>query len=168
MRVCDIMRKSPETCRPSTNLAAVTELLLWGGCGALPVVDASGRVAGIITGRDICLALGTRDRRPSELTAEQAMFRGVAICRSNDEIHAALKIMGERKVRRLPVVGETGKLEGIFCLSDLVLQAQHDHGYQPDLSYEDVMSVLRSIEYHHAPMMAAGFGEECIACSFGK
>jgi CBS domain-containing protein len=170
MRVHDLMRKSPKSCSPATNLAAVTELLSSGDYGALPVVDASGSILGIVTDRDICVALGTRNKRPSELTAEQVMSRQVATCRSSDEIHSALDIMRTRKVRRVPVVGQTGKLEGILCLSDLVLQARHDDGRRPELSYEDVMRALRSIDchYHHAPMMAAGLDDAFIPCSRGK
>ena len=150
MIVRDLMRSSPKSCTPTTNLAAVTELLWRGGCGALPVVDSGGRVVGIITDRDICVALGTRDRRPSELVAEQAMSRNVATCRATAEIHAALKIMQARKVRRLPVVNEAGKLEGILCMSDLILDARHDDGTRPQFSYEDVMNALKCIYSHHS------------------
>ncbi len=149
MTVEQMMRKIPRYCVPTTNLAAVAEQLWSGGCGALPVIDASGKVVGIITDRDICIALGTRNLRPCELTAEQAMSRQVAICKSSDNIHAALKTMCARKVRRIPVVGEAGNLEGILCLSDLILQARHDDGSAPGLSYEDVMSALRGIYWHH-------------------
>ena len=153
MTVQDMMRRSPRSCPPSLNLAAVTELLWSCGCGALPVVDARKNVLGIITDRDICVALGTRDRRPSELTAEQAMSRKVAICKSTDEIHTALEIMKKRKVRRVPVVGNTGQLEGVLCLSDLILQARHDDGSDPELSYEDVMGTLKVIYWHHSILM---------------
>ncbi len=139
------MRKSPRTCSPGTNLAAVTELLWSCGCGALPVVNEAGRMVGIITDRDICVALGTRDRRPSELVAEQVMSPHVVTCRSADEIHAALKIMRARRVRRLPAVNEAGKLEGVLCMSDLILDARHDDGSGPELSYEDVMCTLKAI-----------------------
>ena len=65
-----------------------------------------------------------------------------ATCRVTDEIHAALKIM---KVRRLPILNEEGKLEGIRCMSDLFLDARHKDGSRPSLSYEDVMGALKSI-----------------------
>lgn len=147
MRVRELMKKSPKYCRTNTDLAAVAAMLWSGGCGALPVVDAGEKVVGIITDRDICVALGTRNKRPSELTAGQVMSSNVAMCRSSDDIHAALKVMRTREVRRMPVVGEEGKLEGILCLSDLILYARHEDGSRPDLSYEDVMGVLKSIYF---------------------
>jgi len=148
MYVRDVMKKAPRSCSPGTNLAAVTELLWTCGCGAVPVTDSEGKVVGIITDRDICMAVGTRDRRPSELTAEQAMSHDVVTCRSSDEIHAALKLMCGRKIRRLPVLNDAGVLEGLLCMSDLILDAQHTNGNRPPLSYEDVVNTLKGIYWH--------------------
>jgi len=155
MRVQEVMRKSPRSCSLSSNLAAVTEQLWDYGCGALPVVDANGKVLGILTDRDICVAIGTRNRRPSELRAEDAMSLQIATCKPIDDIHDALKVMRTRKVRRLPVVNDQGRLEGILCLSDLVVNARHDDGSEPELSYEDVMGVLRSVYWLHLPPVVA-------------
>lgn len=145
MIVRDLMRKSPKSCTSDTNLAAVAEMLWSSGCGALPVVDSQGGVSGIITDRDICVALGTLDLLPSTLMASQGMSRKVATCRDTDEIHEALRIMRTGKLRRIPVVDQSGKLEGILCVSDLVLDARHDDGSKPSLSYDDVMSTFRGI-----------------------
>lgn len=153
MRVQDIMITSPKYCDPSTNLAAATELLWSRGCGALPVVDRERRVVGMITDRDICVALGTRDRRASELRAEQAMSRQVISCRSSDDIHAVLKTMCAKKVRRVPVVDDAGRLEGIVCMSDLILRARHDDGNKPELSYQDVVNALKGIHWLHSPIV---------------
>lgn len=150
MIVRDIMRSSPKSCAPSTNLAALTELLWSSGCGALPVVDASGGVSGIVTDRDICVALGTRNGRPSELVAKEVMSREVATCQATDDVHAALRTMRARKIRRLPVLDAAGKLAGILSMSDLILNARHDDGSRPPLSYEDVMDALKGI-YSHPP-----------------
>jgi CBS domain-containing protein len=149
MIVRDLMNTSPKTCTPTTNLAAATELLWSAGCGALPVVDFTGKMIGIITDRDICVALGTRNQRPSELVAEHVMTRDVATCSGSDEIHTALKVMRAGKVRRLPVVSAAGSLEGILCLSDLIQCARHGDGQRPGLSYEDVMVALKDIYSHH-------------------
>lgn len=153
--VRDLMQCSPKSCQPNTNLAEVIGLLWSCGCGALPVVDSAGRVVGIITDRDICVALGTRDRRPSELVAGQVMSRNVATCLTGDDIHTALKTMRSRRIRRLPVLGEHGRLEGVLCMSDLTLAARHDDGSKPALSYEDVMSTLKGIYWHRPSSIPA-------------
>jgi CBS domain-containing protein len=148
MLVRDVM-KSSTTCTPSTNLGVVMETLRSCGCDALPVVDALGKVVGMIAGGDICVALGTTNRRPSELLAGQVMSEPVP-CRIDDEIHTALGIMKARKTRCLPVLDEEGVLEGILRVSDLILEAQHENGRRPQLSYEDVMGALKGIYYQRS------------------
>lgn len=148
MRVQNIMTKSPVSCTSGSNLARAAELLWTTGCGALPVVDAQQRVIGIITDRDICIRLGSKNSRPSEVTVGEAMSRDVAQCHPDDEIHEALNTMRSRKVRRLPVVSSDGKLEGMLCASELLLHARHDDGSRPELSFENVVSMLRGIYFH--------------------
>ncbi len=68
-------------CSPATNVATVAGLPWSGGCGAVPAGDSNQKLVGIVTDRDLCVALGTSDRRLPELGAEQAISRSVAICR---------------------------------------------------------------------------------------
>ena len=133
--------------------------LLWcAGCGALPVVDANGKVVGMITDRDVCIALGTRGQRAADLVVAQVMSGQVFACRPTDDIHAALKTMRTQKVRRLPVINHEGKLEGLVTISDMILQAFHDDGRakRPDLSYEDVMATLIGIHLRTLTATAKG------------
>ena len=154
MTVRQIMTKSPKSCFPDMNLAQATELLWSASCGALPVIDAAQKVIGIITDRDICIALGTRNQRASELTVGQVMSGKLYMCHSDDEIHAALNTMRVHKVRRLPVVNHEGKLTAMLCASDVLLHVRHDDGSGPELSYEDIVNTLRGI-YCHRPSVCA-------------
>ena len=60
-----------------------------------------------------------------------------------------------RKVRRLPVLNEAGNLEGILCMSDIILDARHNDGARPQLSYEDVMNALIGIYSHQSVVKSA-------------
>jgi CBS domain-containing protein len=148
MNVRKIMVKSPKCCDPSLNCAAAIELLWSAGCGALPVVNAEKKVVGIVTDRDICIALGTRNRRPAELQITEVMTSDVASCHADDDIHEALKTMRLRKLRRLPVIDSAGRLEGTLCVTDVLMHARHDDGSRPELSYENVVGALREIYCH--------------------
>lgn len=148
MKVGDIMVTAPASCNPDTNCATAVERFWSAGCGALPVVNAEKRVVGVVTDRDICIALGTRNRRPTELQVREVMTRDVACCRADDDIHDALKTMRLRKVRRLPVIDEASRLEGMLCATDVLLYARHDDGSRPELTYENVVSTLRGIYLH--------------------
>src|SRR5215467_1479891 len=71
MKVRDLMTTNAAFCRPETNLAAVGALMWEHDCGLIPVVDDPGKVTGVITDRDICIALSTRDRQPSKIMTRE-------------------------------------------------------------------------------------------------
>jgi CBS domain-containing protein len=124
MTVKDVMTEQVTTCQPETNLAAASALMWEKDCGALPVLSETGEVAGILTDRDICIALGTRNRLPSEITVREVMGTSPLVCKSTDDIRSTLQIMREARVRRLPVVDGNGVVEGIVSISDIVLSAR--------------------------------------------
>ena len=123
MKVKDIMTAAPEACRPDDNLAEAVELLWKANCGVLPVTDHSGRVAGILTDRDICIALGTRNARASDVRVESIMRTTVQTCQPTEDVLTALGRMSDRRVRRLPVVDAADRLVGVLSLNDAVLSA---------------------------------------------
>jgi CBS domain-containing protein len=148
MTVKEVFTEQVTTCQPETNLAAASALLWEKDCGALPVLNEMGELAGIVTDRDICIALGTRNRLPSEVTVREVMVTGTFICRSSDDIRSALQIMREAKVRRLPVVRENGVLEGIVSVSDIILNARRGFvmaGSTTGVSNTDLVPALQAI-----------------------
>jgi CBS domain-containing protein len=90
MEIQDIMTTSPETCGRTTNLAVAVERLWKADCGVLPVVDYDGSLVGIITDRDICIALGTRNRPASTILVENVMTTAVETCREDEDVVDAL------------------------------------------------------------------------------
>jgi len=147
MQVKEIMTPHPKFCRVDNNLAEAAELLWSNNCGALPVMDEQGKVIGMITDRDICIALGTRNRLPSEMEVGEVVAWRLFGCSPGDEIHAALATMKAEKVRRLAVLND-GTLEGILSLNDIALHATKRQG---DLSYVDVGDTLKAICEHTMP-----------------
>lgn len=150
MRIQDVMTQPAACCRASMDLAAVTAVMWENGCGQLPVVDDEHKVTAVITDRDICIALGTRNQRASELRVSDVVYRAPVVCHADDTLRSALKIMAAERVRRLPVVDRAETLVGILSLDDVTLQARH-HGDtdRPPVSFEDVMQTLRAI-YHRS------------------
>ena len=120
MKVRDVMTPSAVCCKPETNVGAAVELLWSHNCGMLPVMDTHNRLIGIVTDRDLCIALGTRNRLPGDLTVGDIAITRVFTCKPNDEIHEALSTMAEKKVRRLPVVHNEGVPQGILSMDDVI------------------------------------------------
>lgn len=145
MRVQDIMTQEPKCCGLDTNLAAAAELMWNNDCGVLPVVDGDGKLAGIVTDRDMCIALGTRNRLAADTAVKDVATGEVQTCTPDDDAHTAMAIMRRAKVRRLPVVGEGGKLEGIVALNDIVVAADRKHGA---IDYEEVMNTVKAVSEH--------------------
>ncbi len=109
-------------------------------CGALPVVEDGGHVAGIVTDRDLFIALGTNNRNASDLPVGALIKEQISTCDPEDDIRTALKTMAQHQVQRLPVVDTTGVPQGILSIDDIVLRADAD-----GLSSEDVLTAIKAI-----------------------
>ncbi len=120
MNVKEAMTTAPAQCTPGINLGAAVEILWKGNCGLLPIVDEHQRVISVITERDICIALGTRNRLAGEITVGEVATHRAICCSPDDDVRSALAKMVQAKVRRLPVVNAEGKLEGIIAMDDVV------------------------------------------------
>ncbi len=154
MKVRDIMTKAPVFCHPDSNLAAAAEKMWAHDCGILPVVDDELGVVGVITDRDICIALGTKDRKASLVSVREVMSGKVHICAPEDDIHSALKVMGKGRVRRLPVVNREGKLMGVLSMDDIVLSAEKGDGKKtPELACEEVVETYKGIRVRQLPAL---------------
>jgi CBS domain-containing protein len=147
MKVQDVMTYNVQSCRPETNLAEAAMQMWRGDFGALPVVTTAGKVVGMITDRDICMAAATKHRDPTSIRVREATSANVYGCSPETEIHEALKMMREKQVRRLPIINaETGKLAGILSMNDVGLKAEE--GPKAQLSAQDVETTLRGICAH--------------------
>lgn len=146
MKVKDIMTGEPRTCSPTINLAAAAALMLDSDCGILPVVD-DGKLVGVVTDRDMYIALATRNKLASELTVREVVQSPVYTCGPDEDVQAALETMKEHCVRRLPVEGFGGTIMGIVSMNDIVLAS----GPRKPVRDAEVVSTLQAICSHHHP-----------------
>lgn len=121
--VRSVMTSYTRVCSPSDSLTQAAHLMWEFNCGAVPVVQQE-RVVGMITDRDICMATYIQGTAPQELRVESAMSKNVFSCAADDSIEAALTIMADHRVRRLPVLGPDGALLGILTLADVARWAR--------------------------------------------
>jgi len=155
MRVADVMMRTPASCTGETNLAAAVEILWNRNCGMLPIVGHEGKVTGVVTDRDICIALGTRNRPAAEITVAEIQPEKLFSCKPEDDIHSALAILSGAKVRRLPVVDDQGKLQGILSLDDVVMHAiSGGTGSIPELSSNEVIEHMKRVYRPSLPEVA--------------
>ncbi len=150
MKIRDVMRPQAVFCGLDTTLAATAGLMQDNGCGFVPVVGEGGNVIGVITDRDICIALGTRNKKPSEVLVRDVMlpkqytFPKLFTCTPEDDIHNVLTTMRIERIRRVPVVDREGRLMGILSMDDIAARACNRAG-RHDLSCQDVVEALKAI-----------------------
>jgi CBS domain-containing protein len=121
LKVREVMTTPPQTCRLETSLAIVSRRMKEQGCGTLIVLDQRGKPAGMLTDRDLALAIGESNRNASHIAAHEAMTGYVYTCSPDESLHTALARMSEARVRRLPVVTAGGELQGLLSLDDVAL-----------------------------------------------
>ncbi len=107
---------------PETSAFAVAQLMRKHHVGALVVVDAmeKRRPVGILTDRDLVLALMAEGLNPEVFTAGDIM--SVALVLANPEMDAmdAVALMRAHRLRRLVIVDEAGRLTGIVTMEDIL------------------------------------------------
>ena len=146
MNVKKLMTPAPRTCTRATNLAEAAALMLDADCGILPVVDDNGKLVGVVTDRDMYVALATRNTLASQLTVGDVARSTVFTCGPDDDVQSALATMKQHHVRRLPVEGFGGTVAGIISMNDILLAAGKGVGNA------DIVETLQAICAHHHPV----------------
>jgi CBS domain-containing protein len=118
MKLNDIFTRFVVTAAPEVTLAAVAREMQEHNVGTVVVVDHE-RPVGIITDRDLALALGARGVSP-ETEVHKVMTRHLLAIPEDMSVYAATKFMREREVRRLPIVDREDRLVGMVTLDDLL------------------------------------------------
>jgi CBS domain-containing protein len=118
MKVKDMMHKGVEYVAPNAKLQAIAKKMRDRDIGAMLVCE-DGKTLGMITDRDIALRALANGKDISTTEARDVMSRSVVFCRDNEEAEDALRIMENKKIRRLPVLTEDAKLVGMVSLGDI-------------------------------------------------
>ena len=147
MKIKNLMTPKPRTCTRETNLAEAAALMLDADCGILPVVDDQGKLVGVVTDRDMYIALATRNTRASQLTIGEVARSQVFTCGPDDDVETALATMKQHHVRRLPVEGFGGTVAGIVSMNDILLAAG-----KMDVGNADIVETFHAICAHRHPI----------------
>lgn len=119
MKAEEWMTREVRTCRPETSMNEAAHQMWAGDCGVLPVVDADQRVVGMVTDRDMCMGAYIQGKSLKDMRVADAMSHVTFSCQPSDSIEQVIRRMGDKQVRRVPVIDARGKLVGILSLNDL-------------------------------------------------
>ena len=112
------MTKNLAICAPTTPLRLVAQLMSDHDCSAIPIVD-SGKLAGLVTDRDIACRAVARGMNAAEVPASAAMSRCIIAVGPDEPLDRAIELMEDNGIHHLAVVDRTGTLIGILAQSDL-------------------------------------------------
>jgi CBS domain-containing protein len=123
MLVRDLMTRNVSSCPPENNLAELAEVMWNHRCGALPILDDSGRVMDIITDRYLYC---TWDKEHHGIggACTRCFTTGYVNCNPYNNVWEALKTIATQEVSRLAVVDEAGHRVGILSIDDIVFRAR--------------------------------------------
>lgn len=121
MTVAQVRTKRVVTADADETIQDVAQRMRDLHVGDVVVADRQNRPLGILTDRDIVVsAIAQSPDQLGTLTVGDVMSRNLITAHATDTIEAALRKMHEHGVRRLPVVGPDGRLEGILTLDDIL------------------------------------------------
>ena len=123
MKAKDLMTGDPGFCLSGDPLTKAAEIMNQRNCGFVPVVDADMAVTGVVTGRDVCVALAARKKN---VKVGEIASGDPVCCRPDDKIKDVLKLMKKKRVRHLPVRDGDKRLVGVLTIRDIILASTHD------------------------------------------
>lgn len=121
MQVAQIMTPYPRTLGPDDSIRRAAQIMRDEDIGVIPIVDAEGILAGIITDRDIAVK-AVAEGRDADDSLEDCMTRQPDTVPGDTTVEQAMALMSRQQIRRLPVV-ENGRLIGIVSLGDIATSA---------------------------------------------
>jgi CBS domain-containing protein len=124
MRASEIMTKNVRTAAPTATLREVAAMMRDGDMGAVPIVD-NGKLIGIVTDRDIVVR-AVSESKSADSPISEAMTTELFTVSPDDFVFEAIRLMGDKQVRRIPVINTDGSLAGIIAMADVALEMEDE------------------------------------------
>jgi CBS domain-containing protein len=119
--VSDVMSTDVQVIEPQESLRRAAQLMQSLDVGALPVCIGE-RLLGMVTDRDITVRGVAAGRNPDDACVSDVMTAGVEFCTAEQDTEEVMRVMGDKQVRRLPVIDGDRRLIGIVSIGDLALR----------------------------------------------
>jgi len=94
--------------------------------GILPITDSEGKLVGVLTDRDIVVRAVADGLDVNATTVGEIMTRDLFTAAPDDFVFKAIRTMGEKQVRRIPIVEPGGKIVGILSMADIALEMEDE------------------------------------------
>lgn len=121
-----IMAANVTTAGQESSIQEAAAILRDGDIGILPIVEEGGRLVGLLTDRDIVVRAVADGMDITSTPVGAIMTRDLYTAGPEDYVFEALRTMGEKQVRRIPIVEDDGSLVGIISMADIALEMEDE------------------------------------------
>jgi CBS domain-containing protein len=111
--------------QPDATVRTAVDTMARHNVGALIVLSAHGHVIGILSERDVLWRI-VHESRPPETLVVEVMVQDPVLIAPETRVAEAMRVMTERRIRHLPVVGPHRNLLGLISIGDLTKWVAHD------------------------------------------
>jgi CBS domain-containing protein len=118
MKVKDAMHAKAERVEPDTPISEVAKKMRDLDVGSIPV-GQNDKLIGMVTDRDIACRAVALGKDCTSTTARDVMTKGIVYCRDEENLDDALRIMEQKKIRRLPVIDGKKRMVGMLSVGDV-------------------------------------------------
>lgn len=125
MKIQEVMTRDVQVARPDESIQSVARRMSEGDFGFMPVCDGM-KIEGTVTDRDLTVR-ALAEGKSFETPVAAVMSRDVQWCRADEDAKDVLKLMGDRQIRRLPIVDDDNRLVGVVALGDLTGKVRDKH-----------------------------------------
>ncbi len=125
MKVSQIMQKELFTILPTATIHDAAIKMREQRIGSIIVMEEGGKLKGMVTDRDIALAVAADNKDPKKEFASKLMTADPVWIKSDDDVDAALRLMNSRHVRRLPVC-ENDRVVGFLSTADVATEIKEE------------------------------------------
>ncbi len=148
LRIRDIMTRDLAVANRDTTLVEIALMMKEEDTGVIPIIEyeakegngeanlgdrrtlaggySYGKLIGLVTDRDIVVRSVAEGSDLRGTRAEEIMSSDIDSARPNDRVIDVIRKMGQKQVRRIPVVSENGYLRGMVSLGDIALETEAD------------------------------------------
>jgi CBS domain-containing protein len=122
MKIMDFTQlrgKPVVTVGPDETVASALDKLVKNNIGALPVVNAAGGLAGIVSERDVLNECSRSSKTIDKTPVRNIMTAEVAVGNLRDDLDYAISVMQQKRIRHLPILSDN-KLIGMISMRDII------------------------------------------------
>jgi len=132
MQIKEVMTANPTCCIPSDTAQTAAIIMRDEDTGIVPIVEGKGdrQLVGVVTDRDLCVGVIANAATTDLLNVpiEQCMTTKVISCKPDEDVDAVLVAMQENQIRRIVVVDDENKIQGIVSMADLMNRGKVEKG----------------------------------------